>query len=258
MRTVKLSYVIERKDKFFLIYIKDTKYLESLEIPINVTDELYSLSLTVSDYSNVGEQLCIKLRDTFLRIWNYSYGIPQIVFTGDTSKLKDEYKNAPVFIFFTFDNKSYAEQANLWRNQIRFSTKFTFTCIESNGRSFTTKDHNLVEAWFDQYEQGINGSSEPLASRYDFKKIMHDWYLTDGLDKKLMNAADEVIAMFVFARSYSNDIPAYLVVPIYHYKRYGHAVKILMSSFKTKFIMSLPLEVDNKSYTVLFPIVDEN
>ena len=101
MRTVKLTYEIERKDKFFLIYIKDTKYLESLEIPINVTDELYSLSLTVSDYSNVGEQLCIKLRDTFLRIWNYSYGIPQIVFTGDTSKLKDEYKNAPVFIFFT-------------------------------------------------------------------------------------------------------------------------------------------------------------
>lgn len=87
---------------------------------------------------------------------------------------------------------------------------------------------------------------------------MHDWYLTDGLDKKLMNAADEVIAMFVFARSYSNDIPAYLVVPIYHYKRYGHAVKILTSSFKTKFIMSLPLEVDNKSYTVLFPIMDEN
>ena len=90
MRTVKLTYVYERKDKFFLIYKKDTKYLESLEIPINVTDELYSLSLTVSDYSNVGEQLCIKLRDTFLRIWNYSYGIPQIVFTGDTSKLKDE------------------------------------------------------------------------------------------------------------------------------------------------------------------------
>ena len=87
---------------------------------------------------------------------------------------------------------------------------------------------------------------------------MHDWYLTGGLDKKLMNAADEVIAMFVFARSYSSDIPAYLVVPIYHYKRYGYAVKILTSSFKTKFIMSLPLEVDNKSYTVLFPIMDEN
>ena len=144
----------------------------------------------------------------------------------------------------------WPEQANLWRNQIRFSTKFTFTCIESNGRSFTTKDHNLVEAWFDQYEQGVGDNSRSSASRYDFKKIMHDWYLTDGLDKKLMNAADEVIAMFVFARSYSNDIPAYLVVPIYHYKRYGHAVKILTSSFKTKFIMSLPLEVDNKSYTV--------
>lgn len=257
MRVVKITYKIERRDKFFLVYTNDSTYLQCLGIPFMVTDDLCSVSVTVENYKTVGEQICSKLKNIFLTHWNFNYGLPQIVFTGDTSKLKDEYKNSPVYIFFILEDKARTEQINLWRNQLRFNSKFTFVNIDENGNSFVTKDHNLVDAWLDQYSRE-DDFENLYTSRYDFKKIMHDWYLEDHLDKKLMEAADEAIAMFVYARSYSSNIPAYLVVPLYHYKRYGHAVKILMNSFDTKFVMSLPIDVDKKQYSVLFPIIYEN
>lgn len=252
MKTINLPYTIERNNRYFLAYIDQTM-LNALHLPVNLRDELCSVSFTVSDYSKTGEEFCLKLSKIFKEYWKLDYGIPIVSLSGDLNKFDDVYKVGKILIFFLTDKSKAAEQALSWRNATQFLSRFTFIAFsETSGSSVVTKEHRVAQLWLEQF---IQTPAATPKNRYDLRKVMHDWYLTDDLDKKLIEAADAAITSFVYARKYDREIPGSLVVPVYHYIRYEKAVKILNALYGPKFIMSLPLQIENQEYTVLFPVM---
>lgn len=256
MNLVEVEYTIQRNGKYFLAYITD-QALKQLHLPVAVSDEICSIAITTDDYVKVGEELCRKIAQNFTSHWQLSSGLPYIKFTGDTSKLDDLYKHHSVLIFFLGKEVDISKQYTHWQSAIRFMPNLTFIAFAetTNRSSIITRYPNVALTWLEQYASLPDKSTKP---RYDLNKVMHDWYLDNSLDKLLKEEAEGVLAQFVYARKYSKQIPGFLVVPVYHYKRYEKASKILTAMFDTKFVMSLPLTHETKSYTVLFPVLKDD
>ena len=248
----------------FLLYLDEQK-LARLSLPIEVKDEISSFAvstrttdlyyiqnrkLTAKDNCDL---ICQKLYSILLSVWKWNYGIPCFRFLGTGRYLDDLFTQRLVFIFFTTKDVPIEQQITTWQNDLRFVTKFTFVAdLDNNHFAIVTKDHNFVYSWLAQSKASIEREHECNKYHYNIKKIMHDWFLED--EELVTNSAQAMINEFVYAKNLKAAIPAFLVVPSFHIKRYRKATNILTNNYKPELIMTLPLAISGKSYTIIFPI----
>ena len=241
---------------YFLAYIEQDNISKLTHIlPVSITDELISISVIVpSDKRNtIGDILSERLTEILKRVWKFKYGIPAFFFNGQTNKLLDCYKwNRAVFVFFLNADKNLQDQITAWETALTLCTKYTFVAFEPS--AIRTTQHKVAMTWLSQFtEQPTRTPVKPNKT----KELMHNWYSSNNLDVRLQEEADDVISSFVFARNYDKEIEGYLVVPVYHVKRYEKALKVLTELYNPAFIMSLPLTLESQSFTILFPVVKD-
>lgn len=259
-KIINIPYTLTQTDNnnntYFLAYIEQADlHLLSKDLPVGLLDELVSISITIpiEKRNTIGDLLCERLSAILNDFWSFRYGIPSFTFRGATNKLLDCYKwNRPVFVFFLRGSNNLQDQLRNWSNTLTLMSKYTFVAFEPS--SIRTTQHKVALTWLSQFlEQPSRAPSKPQRT----KELMHNWYSSNGLETRLQEEAENVINTFVFNRNYDKDIEGYLVVPVYHIKRYERALKVLNELYSPAFVMSLPLTLESQSFTVLFPVIKD-
>lgn len=267
MKLVTLTYTISAIDNNnYYVYIAD-KSLEQLMLPSEVKDEINSFGVNIKNtdtYFNIsqkitgkdlGELICTKILELLDATWDISYGLPYILFSGDTNKLDDIFKQRPVLIY-----RKLCEQdaINLkdWQESITFCRKFTFLALEANNHfSVISQDHSFVRQWLVQlYVQQSTGSTASSQS-YDIDKLHASWYNIANREE-ILTAAKTVVDEFQIRKRLNIYIPDFIVVPVYNIRRFKKAQDILTYKFQPQFVMTLPVSAEDGMYTVLFPICE--
>lgn len=135
---------------------------------------------------------------------------------------------------------------------ISLECKFILICGNENWtNTFNITDLTIAASWVKfQFDEKHTQDND-----YDFLfKLMQRWYGQSHADS-LITQATVAISDFLVSRNLNIYIPKYLVIPVYHIKRYAKAQKLLTQIFDPLFVMSLPITYQNNNYTVLFPIL---
>lgn len=158
----------------------------------------------------------------------------------------------PLFIYYTNKKMEY----HAWLDTIISDLSMVSKCYLADFyEGILTKDPHMIRAALRQRHNKAYMDAQQQ-EKYDTISRMHHWYKNDA--REIIDAAKEAIQHFVITKKYNKYIPDFLVVPIYHITRYHKAYKLLVEKHPVEFIMTLPVTVAEKRYTILFPVVAES
>ena len=259
---IKLPYHIEEAGDGcnYQIFIDET-YLDELKIPDEIKDRISSFGITMSPgftYFNrtndsllMGEFICYKLKLILEKYWDLTYGIPYMEFSGYTRKLDDVFKHRPVLIFFTSGESD--RDIAIWEQNISFLPKFEFIAeLTDFGFSVMTTDIEFVRAWLSRKKFTLTYGPVNYKQTAEYK--MQVWFRDINIRNRLMTIAKQHIDAFVIHKNFNIFIPEYAVIESYHIRRFKCVVDMFKTRFNVDLVMTLPMIVDDKEYTILFPV----
>ena len=251
---VDITYTVVRNQNNHLLFISD-ECLQGLHLPYEVKDELASFGAEVGlqwPHDSVQLSIVARLSSILRKYWSLEYGVPRFRFIGDTEKLGDELRHRAALIFIRFDGISSEDLLEIYSDVVSQCSKLVFFTDR-----FASTDHKAIQTYLRQqrYEQHMAQAKKLHA---DFTARMSSWYTDTELRNLITNDAQVAIETFITKKSLDIFIPNFLVVPVYHIRRYQKAVELINEVYMPDFIMSLPLVVADKGYTVLFPISHKN
>lgn len=259
---VELPYVVELVgDTDYYLYL-DTEHqytnskqsltalpeeLSSIGISFRSTDEYFNCTSITN--KNLGELFCERIYRILQQHWDFALGLPYIKFYGYVDRIDDMFKQRPVVVYVERpDNK---DLPLWWCNHIPFLTRFTF-CAEPTGHHFKllSQDHTFVVNWLTQ--QRSTKTTPP--EKFNITKIHEGWYPVSDFRTELLAGAKSIIDEFMVKKRLNIYVPDFMVVPVYHIRRFQKAQKVLHTKYQPVFVMSLPYKRQNEMYTILFPI----
>lgn len=255
--SVKLIYKLDTADNtHYQLYIKE-EYLDKLNLPDDIKDELSSVSVTVTDpiwtmpeyRSNyTAEVMCKAIQVVLEKCWDFNYGIPVIEFEGYTNKLSDLFKNRSILIYFTKDKTNNY----IWDRELSFITKFTFVANYSRfGYEVCTKDIDFVHSYIQKrIAYSEVESNEKLSAAYKMKV----WYPDEDEREALMSWAKVTLDKFVVEKNYNIYIPEYAVINSYHIRRFKTITDMFRSKYNIDLVMNIPMICNGTYYSIMFPV----
>ena len=251
---VDITYSVVRNQNNHFLFIPD-ECLQTLHLPSEVLDELSSFGAEAGiqwPHDSVQISIVSRLSAILKKLWSLEYGIPRFRFTGDTEKLGDELRHRSSLIFVSFPDAASENVLESYSEAVSQCSKLVFFASQ-----FASTDHKAAQTYLRQqrYEQHVAQEKKLHA---DFTARMAGWYPDSTFREALRNGAQTAIETFITKKSLDIFIPNFLVVPVYHIRRYQKAVELITEVYAPNFIMTLPLSVDGKMYTVLFPISHKN
>lgn len=251
-----LKYKVEFDgNENYLIYMDD-KFLNNLDLPSEILDEISSFGVKydASSMINIGETICLKLHKMLTEFWNAKDPLPVITFSGAINKFDDAFKNRSIVLFFTNNTDTEENQIIKYQNTIRMIPRITFLASPNvNNFAVFTLDHKFINDWFGNVRYS-NMLERNKLDKFDLTKRMKEWYPDKEQYETLTKNAEAILAEFVLAKKVNIFIPGYLVVPIFHARRYQKALNLIKEKYNPVFTMTLPISIKNIQYTVLFPI----
>ena len=251
---IDITYTVKRNGSNHFFFISD-QILESLNLPINIKDEIASFGASAETeawpYLNIQTVALHKLRTLFQDNWDVSLGLPRFRFDGDTEKLGDELRHRSLLLFIPFESPD-EDLLAMYASALSFCSKVVF-----QSTNFMSTDHKAIGTYLRQqrYDRQIAQIKKVSA---DFALRMQSWYTDTWLHDQLMASAKIAIETFLTQKQLNLFIPNFLVVPVYHIRRYQKALSLITDTYSPNFTMTLPITVDKKNYTVLFPISYKN
>lgn len=261
---VELNYTVENVDI-------DSYYLSLNDSKIALPDELHyhldGLGITVKTVDNyittkqtarrdLGELFCEKICDLLISYWDFTLGLPYLKFTGDTNRLDDVFKLRPVVVYCVNSENTVSDITQRYMDALPFLTRFTFLAYpEHHHFKVLSQEHMFVNNWLNA--QQINAARVPMVKQLEklnIAKVHSNWYPDEEQRTELLTAANAVITTFVIRKGLNMYIPDFMVVPVYHIRRFQRAQQILKTKYNPHFVMSLPLQFKKAEYTILFPI----
>jgi hypothetical protein len=239
----------------------DEDYLNTLEISETIKDQISSLGITIdphftffgrrNDQRLIGEYFCYRLKQMLEECWDFSFGVPVIKFSGYTNKLDDLFKNRPLMIYFT---RNDAADIAIWDKEISLVSKFRFIAdLTDFGFGIFTTDTVLIRTWLRR--QKFKLISAPANYKQSAEYRMQLWFPDPEIRKKLMFQAKKIIDRFVIVKQFNIYIPEYAVIDSLHVKRFKTIDEIFRKKYDDlNIVMTLPMLLDNKEYTILFPV----
>lgn len=251
---VDITYTITRNQDNHFLFISD-ECMASINLPQEIKDEFSSFGAEANKNwpcNTIQLAIVARLRTLLKEFWDLKYGVARFRFVGDIEKIGDELRHRATLIFVPFDNIPLEQLVDAYSDAALQCSRFVFF-----GTSLVTTDHNTVQSYLNQqrYEQRILRAKRRHS---DFNVRMCGWYPEAELRETLISEAQTAIETFVTKKSLDIFIPNFLVVPVYHIRRYQKALQLISEVHMPNFTMSLPLEVNGKGYTILFPITYKN
>lgn len=260
---VELPYVIEQvgETDYYLYLDTERQYtdvseqvlaaipeaLSSVGVSFSSTDEYFDRTTITG--SDLGELFCEQICRLLQQHWDFTLGLPYIRFYGYTNRIDDLFKQRPVVLYF--DRPEIEDLSSWWRTQIPFLIRFTF-CADPTGHHFRilSQDHTFAVGWLRQHR---NIESVPV-EKFNIAKIHEGWYPVSDFRAELLAGAKSIIDEFMVKKRLNIYVPDFMVVPVYHIRRFQKAQKVLHTKYQPVFVMSLPYKRQNEMYTILFPI----
>ena len=258
--SVKLVYKLDTADNVhYQLYIKED-YLEKLDIPDNIKDELSSVSVTIdetiiSSYNFtqsadlIGDLMCGAIQDTLEKCWDFGYGIPVIEFEGYTNKLSDRFKNRSILIYFARNNTDNY----IWDREVSFITKFLFLAYreENNSYGLWSTDITYVHSFLQKRIVSVSRNTNPKMSAAYKMKV---WYPDEDEREALMSWAKVTLEKFVVEKNYNIYIPEFAVINSFHIRRFKTITDMFKSKYDIDLVMNIPMLYNGTYYSVMFPV----
>ena len=243
---ITLKYTISKAEHDYLVYLD----ANDLDVDENIKIVLESFAFSLSNKTNIETLICNKLHKLLESCWDFSYGIPIVTLSGDTKNIDQVFLGRPIIIFFS--RGDLTNEKNIWVNEIKYIPKFIFVadCNESLIEISTT-DHQYVYGYLD------------CAKKYNSRKQTVDkitittkqWFGDDY--EFIYSKCKQRIDEFVIAHKLDVSIPGFMFVESDWARRYQKALSMLNDKFHPWLIMTLPVILEDKQYTVLFPIMEQ-
>lgn len=256
-RWYELQYHVDdlENDEYYL-YLEEpslerlpTQLAESLDgIGISIPTIIDFITIKATRRKDIGELFCERIYERLVEHWDYDLGLPYIKFTGSINGLDDLFKQRPVVLYLD------QQQTTAYMDAMPFLTRFTFLAQpDTHHFKVISQDHVFLVHWLEvahtlQLQQARNDT------KFDINKIHANWYPDAALREELLARANNAISEFVVRKGLDIYIPEFMVVPVFHIRRYQKAQHILRAKFDPYFIMTLPITLDRSTYTILFPI----
>lgn len=202
--------------------------------------------------SNTRRLILDAFKKEFTQVWDFAYGIPYFRFVGDLTAADIEEDRAYLFYFQAIGIEPDAEFFKVWKSVISVLSKIEFR--NSDQVLFITRDHQVALKWLKKqsYSWKVYRMQEATS---ECEKRHINWYPDPVMREELLAKARGILSEFVMAKQVNIPIKGFLVVPIFHARRYQKAYNALMKLYQPLFIMTLPVTYKEKYYyTVLFPI----
>ena len=254
-KLVDITYTVKRNGMNHFFFIED-QLLNQLELPIGIKDEIASFGASPNTdtwpHSSIQLAVLQRLSSLFKKHWDLTFGLPRFRFSGDTEKLGDELKHRTLLLFISFNDSVENNVIGMYQEALSFCSKVVF-----QSSNFMSTDHRAINTYLRQCQYDKQVAQIKKMST-DFTLRMRNWYPDTEHYDKLMTAANTAIETFITVKQLNLFIPNFLVVPVYHIRRYQKALSLITEAYTPNFIMTLPIEVNGKSYTILFPISYKN
>lgn len=241
----------------YIIYLSETTVAKADKISAEIYDEISSTAVSIapnlissSNGRTVAEVICEKIKQLLDTAWDLeSLGVPVVNFNFiNCKKIGNNFRHHPVLIFTTGVTDKVKAVA-IWQAAIKMLPKFTFLGSYP-GKPFDliTQDSDFIYPWLQRYttDTVLNGSL-----KYNCTHLLKSWY-HDELLETLQQDSFREICTYVIRANINRYIPEYLIVPMYHVKRYRKAMDILATKYAQALIMTIPLP--GTEYLILFPI----
>lgn len=258
-----LDYTIEKsKDTDdYLIYIDSNTLDELTELSDEIKVELSSFGVSIwkskqeselnkRDVEHFTSAICNRLAEIFSSCWDFKYGIPAVRLHGDCRKIEPIFNDKCIVVYFVRNNKN--EEVQYWEDDIKFIPKIVFVNECSNDTWSSTCCHEFILGWLEA-QRKISAEVNNVHNATVLSKL-EAWFSPATLEK-LIPICNHELCDFCFKVKLDMYIPDFLVVEKFWARRYKIAVELLTSKYNPESIMSIPVEYENKTYSIIFPLV---